>query len=84
LEYWYFYLRSCRFRIPLMCQFNWELDCVGFGPQPSDRKRSWTQILSTQKCYTQPYRLRRPKCQNKHTPYLKKLFQGVPWLEGKK
>ena len=32
LEHWYFYLRSCRFRISLMCQFHWELDCVGFSP----------------------------------------------------
>ena len=30
LEHWYFYLRSCRFGISLMCQFHWELDCVGF------------------------------------------------------
>ena len=32
LEHWYFYLRSCRFGISLMCQFHWELDCVGFSP----------------------------------------------------
>ena len=25
-----FYLRSCRFGSSLMCQFHWELDCVGF------------------------------------------------------
>ena len=28
----FFYLRSCRFGISLMCQFHWELDCVGFSP----------------------------------------------------
>ena len=32
LEHRYFYLRSCRFGISLMCQFHWELDCVGFSP----------------------------------------------------
>ena len=32
LEHWYFYLHSCRFGISLMCQFHWELDCVGFSP----------------------------------------------------
>ena len=31
-DYWYFYLRSCRFGISLMCQFHWELDSVGFSP----------------------------------------------------
>ena len=30
LEHRYFYLRSCRFGISLMCQFHWEMDCVGF------------------------------------------------------
>ena len=31
-DYWYFYLRFCMFGIYLMCQFHWELDCVGFSP----------------------------------------------------
>ena len=32
LEHIYFYLRSCRFGISLMCQFHWELHYVGFSP----------------------------------------------------
>ena len=31
-HWWYVYQRSCRFGISLMCQFHWELDCVGFSP----------------------------------------------------